>query len=184
MSYIYLIATAEIEEDVLTSVEMWLWHTFGFEVRRLAPFDEPDFAYDVKRNQYSSSLILQQFLTACPPDAEKLLALTSKDLFIPMLSFVFGQAQLAGKLAIVSTARLSQQFYGFAENRPLMLARTLKEVVHEVGHTFGLVHCLDKSCPMSLSTDIRQVDAKGDEFCADCAMILRENIDERKVNVK
>ena len=183
MTYIYLIATAEMEEDVLTAVEMWLWHTFGFEVRGLEQLTDPDFAYDAKRNQYSSSLILQKLLAACPPDAEKLLALTSKDLFIPMLSFVFGQAQLSGKLAIVSIARLNQKFYGFSENRPLMLARALKEVVHEVGHTFGLVHCLDKRCPMSLSTDIRQVDAKGDEFCRDCAMILRENISAQKMSL-
>lgn len=176
MSYIHVTYTREVEEDVLTALEMWLWHTFGFEIRRMAPLAEPVYAFEAKRQQYSSSMILQELLEQCPEDAVKLLAVTERDLFIPMLSFVFGLAQLNGKVAVISLARLRQGFYGFAENRPLLLARTMKEAVHELGHTFGLVHCRDKSCAMSLSTSIRQVDAKTDRFCDECNLVLQENI--------
>lgn len=176
MNFIHVTHTRDVDDDVLTALEMWLWHTFGFEIRRMAPFAEPVYALDAKRQQYSSSMILQELLEACPANAVKLLAVTEKDLFIPMLSFVYGLAQLNGRVAVISLARLRQEFYGFTENRPLLLARTMKEAVHELGHTFGLVHCLDKSCAMSLSTNIRQVDGKSDKFCSDCNFLLQENI--------
>jgi len=177
VSFIHVTHTREVEDDVLTALEMWLWHTFGSEIRRMAPLADPAYAFEAKRRQYSSSMILQELLEDCPAEAVKLLAVTEKDLFIPMLSFVYGLAQLNGKVAVISLARLRQEFYGFAENRPLLLARAVKEAVHELGHTFGLVHCLNKSCAMSLSTNIRQVDAKGDKFCADCTYLLQQNLE-------
>jgi archaemetzincin len=119
---------------------------------------------------------LRDLLKQCPADAVRVLAITEKDLFIPMLSFVFGQAQLQGQMAIVSLARLRQEFYELPANRALFLARALKETVHELGHTFGLTHCLDRKCPMSLSTSIQQVDGKTDEFCESCKILLRETL--------
>lgn len=176
MNFIHVTHTRDVDDDVLTALEMWLWHTFGFEIRRMAPFAEPVYALDAKRQQYSSSMILQELLEACPANAVKLLAVTEKDLFIPMLSFVFGQAQLNGTLAIVSLARLRQEFYQLPANPPLLLARACKETVHEMGHTFGLTHCLERKCPMSLSTTIQQVDGKGENFCANCTIVLRESL--------
>ena len=176
MSFIYLTASGAVDEEILTAIGMWLGRTFDFPVRRLEALADPAYAFDARRNQYGSTEILHELLEKCPPDAEKLLAITEKDLFIPMLSFVYGQAQLQGKVAVVSLARLSQAFYGFPPNRALLLTRAIKEAVHEVGHTFGLVHCVDTSCPMSLSTNIRQVDAKSEKFCPDCTIYLRESI--------
>ena len=86
-----------------------------------------------------------------------------------MLSFLFGQAQLDGAAAIVSIARLRQEFYGLPGDEGLLLARARKEALHELGHTFGLVHCPDPLCAMSLSTSLPQVDAKRDEYCESCA---------------
>jgi len=40
--------------------------------------------------------VLEMLLRRCPEDAAKLLAVTERDLFIPVLTFVFGQAQLDG----------------------------------------------------------------------------------------
>ena len=93
-----------------------------------------------------------------------------------MLTFVFGQAQLNGPMAVVSLARLRQEFYRLPPSRILLTARALKEVLHEVGHTFGLIHCQDRSCTMSLATNIQQLDMKGSEFCRSCEIILRESI--------
>jgi archaemetzincin len=93
-----------------------------------------------------------------------------------MLSFVFGQAQVGGAAALVSVARLRQEFYGIPANDRLTIARAIKECVHETGHTFGLTHCPDTGCPMSLSNTIRQVDDKGDELCGNCSIRLEESI--------
>ncbi len=70
-----------------------------------------------------------------------MLALTGRDLFVPVLTFVFGQAQLGGRVAVVSLARLRQEFYGMAPNGEILMERAVKEALHETGHTFGLVHC-------------------------------------------
>ena len=109
-----------------------------------------------------------------PAGASKMLVLTEADLFIPMLSFVYGQAQLGGTAAIVSLARLHQRFYGLPENRPLLFVRVRKEALHELGHAYGLTHCEDRLCTMSLSTGIQQLDMKGAGFCDGCAVLLRE----------
>jgi archaemetzincin len=93
---------------------------------------------------------------------------TTRDLFIPVLTFVFGQAQLGGRLGVVSLARLKQEFYGLPENRDVFLQRAAKEALHEAGHLFGLVHCADHECAMALSTGVRQIDLKQASFCSPC----------------
>jgi archaemetzincin len=132
-----------------------------------------EFAYDPGRRQYRSIEVLEMLVEQCPADAVKLLAVTECDLFIPVLTFVFGQAQLGGRVAVVSLARLRQEFYGLPENREVFLERVLKEALHETGHTFGLVHCADGDCAMSLATNIRQIDRKRAAFCASCEGQLR-----------
>jgi archaemetzincin len=92
-----------------------------------------------------------------------------------MLSFVFGQAQLNGPGAVVSLARLGQEFYGLPANPTLLISRSVKEALHEIGHTFGLTHCSDIRCPMSLSNNVRQVDMKGEELCKSCTIVLEEH---------
>lgn len=148
-----------------------------FVARVPAPFKGPrlpDASFDPARRQYSAPLVLQKLLEKPPGPERKLLAVTSADLFIPMLSFVYGQAQLGGKVAVVSVARLKQEFYGLPPNGALLAGRARKEAVHETGHLFGLVHCEQPDCAMRLSTNIRQLDLKGDALCAGCAALARE----------
>ena len=174
MKSMYIVALGGIEEDILTAIEHGLQHVYGHEVKRLPPLPGPDYAFDPQRGQFSSAHILRQLVARVPPDAVSLLAISSRDLFIPMLSFVLGQAQLGAPAAVVSVARLQQEFYGLPPNPPLTAARTVKEAVHEVGHTLGLTHCADTGCPMSLSNTVRQVDAKGTELCSNCITLVEE----------
>ncbi len=176
MSPIYLAPHGAVDNEILSVIEVRLRRVFGFETCRLSPRPDLVSAYDPGRQQYSSVVIMRELLKNCPNDAVRVLAVTEKDLFIPMLSFIYGQAQLDGTVAILSLARLRQEFYGLRPNPMLLLKRTVKEACHEVGHTFGLIHCLKRTCPMSLSTNILQLDAKGVDFCDDCADLLRENI--------
>ena len=98
----------------------------------------------------------------------KVLGLTPFDLFIPILTFVFGQAQLNNRNALMSFYRLSQTYYGLPEDEDLFLTRCEKEALHELGHTFGLVHCRNFECVMYLSNAIEQVDLKMSAFCDAC----------------
>jgi archaemetzincin len=156
-----------VDPAALRYVEDAIAGRFG-DVRLLDPEAEPAEAFDARRKQWSSVAMLKRVMANAPVGDDKILAVTERDLFIPMLTFVFGQAQIDGRFALVSLARLRQEFYGLPTSRDLLHRRARKECFHELGHAFGLLHCADPGCPMSLSTGISQVDAKGEDFCALC----------------
>jgi archaemetzincin len=129
---------------------------------------------DARRRQRSSTRILRWLLEHPPGKAEKLLGISDADLFIPVLTFVFGEAQVGGSTGVVSLARLGATFDGRAAPPALVESRLLKECLHELGHTYGLVHCIRPVCVMSRSNTILDVDGKHAAFCRDCRQRLRE----------
>ncbi|MFC1725117.1 archaemetzincin family Zn-dependent metalloprotease [candidate division KSB1 bacterium] len=127
-----------------------------------------DKAYDPSRNQYYSTFILKQLLKLKNKENEKVLGITSLDLYIPILTFVFGEAQLKGTAAIVSSFRLRTEYYGLPADEILLRERLIKESVHELGHTFGLIHCPNFECVMHSSTYVEEIDLKNVNFCEAC----------------
>jgi archaemetzincin len=131
--------------------------------------------YDQTRAQYNSTAILQ-WLHRPPPDQFpqvpasdcRTLAVISYDLFIPILTFVFGEAELGGRTAVVSYNRLQNERYGLPSDKHLLLERLRKESIHELGHAFGLVHCHTHECVMHTSTYVEDIDLKSDRFCGAC----------------
>jgi archaemetzincin len=136
------------------------------------PFDIT-FAQDAERRQYHSTAILQKLERAADPDA-RILGVTTCDLYVPVLTFVFGEAQLDGNCAVVSMARLREDFYGMPESGELLRERLVKESVHELGHTFGLRHCADWRCVMTSSHAVERLDIKTAEFCRACGRTVGE----------
>lgn len=129
----------------------------------------PKEAYNSRRQQYNSTSILtriQEFTNDF--DENRVLGVTSADLYASRLNFVFGQAECPGKTAVISLCRLKPEFYGHRSDRALFDARCAKEAVHEIGHTLGLPHCRDPSCVMSFSNNIQMVDTKNYKFCETC----------------
>lgn len=142
------------------------------EIERKSNIDsEP--AFNPARNQYLSNRLLFSLLEHNPQFNGKILGITPFDLFAPVLTYVFGEAQLHGKVAVVSTYRLNEKLYGLPENRALMEERLLKEAVHELGHTFGLIHCPIFECVMHSSTAVEELDLKNHDFCPVCSIKLR-----------
>jgi archaemetzincin len=131
--------------------------------------------YSADRGQYNATLILAGLLRYHSDPESKIVGITRVDLFIPVLTFVFGQAQLDGPGALVSTHRLRNEYYGLPRDRERLVDRTIKEVVHEVGHSFGLVHCQDYSCVMHAATYVEDVDLKSSRFCASCESQLHKD---------
>jgi archaemetzincin len=181
MKYFYVGGTADLRTDAdreaLAAGGGRLGEEFGIAVR---PIDLPsvDFTFDAARGQYASIGVLDTLAAAAPTNTAKLLAVTTRDLFIPVLTFVFGQAQLNGRVGVVSLARLRQEFYGLPADRGVFLDRAIKEALHESGHLFGLVHCADRACSMSLSTGVRQIDLKQSAFCGHCkGRFLRHSVE-------
>ena len=155
------------EYPFLPDIVHRLQNALRTEVRPVRSFLNLSFAYDSSRNQYNSSAILRRLLDVLPPGSSKIICLTDVDLFIPILTFVFGEAQLGGRAAVVSTARLVPSNVLPGDHR-LFTTRLLKEAAHELGHTFGLVHCSVRECVMSRSASLLEVDAKSARFCSDC----------------
>lgn len=176
MKSLYIVPIGHVDDEILRTLEVALWQVFGFTVERLDSMPEPAYAFDEQRRQYSSALILRELTALRPAGMVKVLGVTEADLFIPMLSFVFGHAQLNGSSAIISLARLRQEFYHLPGNTELFLNRCIKEAVHEIGHTFGLIHCSDTACAMSLSNAVHLVDSKSADVCGNCTILLQQNI--------
>ena len=169
-----MVRVGEVDDAVLNAMTRAVADHLGMETIADPEPIATQPAFDAKRRQYSSSLLLQQIAGRWKPEFERVLGVTEVDLFIPMLSYIFGQAQLGGRSAIVSAARLRQEFYDMPADEPVLLERARKEALHELGHTFGLVHCEDRGCAMSLSTNIRQVDLKNASYCLACRALLAE----------
>jgi archaemetzincin len=169
---------------VLEAMEDALRAAFRLPVLRLAALDEPGSAFAPQRGQWSSLAFLETLLPRVPPGATRLLGVTERDLFVPVLSFVYGQAQLGGKVAVVSLARLRPEFHGLAQTPAVLARRAGTEAVHELGHTFGLVHCLDRRCPMSLSIDLPDLDGKTATPCVACATLLEGSREMRRTRAR
>ncbi len=145
----------------LEHVGVHVRHALGLQADIVVPATLPAHAFDARRRQHHSGVLLE-WLTRTVSEG-RVLGVTDVDLFIPVLTFVFGEAQLGGRAAVVSTARLH-------EGDPrLLIERLAKEAVHELGHALGLVHCRDAECAMSRSASLRDLDRKGNLLCRDCS---------------
>ena len=158
---------AEPGLDLLEYLAAALARTFRTPCQIRPETFDLSFALDSGRQQYYSTAIIQRMERAVDPDA-RVLGVTASDLYVPVLTFVFGEAQLDGNCAVVSTARLKEEFYGLPRRLELLRERLLKEAVHELGHTFGLRHCADWRCVMTSSHAVERLDIKGAGFCRAC----------------
>lgn len=130
----------------------------------------PEEAFDKKRHQYNSSLMLNEvraYAASCE-DVDRVLGVIDVDIFVPGLNYVFGEAYAPGRAALISLWRLRPEFYGEKPNNKLFLERALKEAVHELGHTLGLRHCMRSFCVMHFSNSIFDTDKKQTLFCDEC----------------
>ncbi len=133
---------------------------------------EANFAFDAKRNQHHATSILRRIRDLEPDEEVRAIGVTRYDLFVPILTFVFGEAELGGRCAVVSLQRLDERFYGLPSQQELLRERLVKEAVHELGHTYGLRHCDDWRCVMTSSHAVDQLDVKGREFCRNCRKLI------------
>jgi archaemetzincin len=132
----------------------------------------PQEAYDPQRRQFSASGLLARLRHDATAGHGPVLGIADVDLFAPGLNFVFGEAELNGKVAVMSVARLRPEFWGEAADVELLLARSVKEAVHELGHVVGLRHCSSSDCVMHFSNRLADTDRKCARFCSQCAESL------------
>jgi archaemetzincin len=169
---IKIVPVGGVDRGLLEYLALTLPGSFGARCVEL-PAWSPDAAYNPARRQYHSTHLLAELRECDDGDGGKILGVTEIDLFIPIFTFVFGEAQVGGCAALMSTHRLRQQFYGLPENRELLFARAEKEATHELGHAYGLAHCQSYDCVMRFSNSVEDVDVKANDFCRSCEVRLR-----------
>lgn len=168
MKKLHLLPIGLPDDQLLAWLAQALGEKFQVQAEILAPPLDPAFALHLERQQYHSSEILAAMQRHVKGDTWKLLGVTPLDLYIPILTFVFGEAQMGGTSAIVSYRRLQQGFYGLPRDQDVLANRLLVESVHELGHTLRLTHCHDYQCAMAPSHAVEWIDIKDSGFCDDC----------------
>ena len=168
MSAITLVPIGSVPDDLLNRLAKRVGEIFRTTVLLQPESFDASLAFDSYRNQYNSSTFLSLLLKNHDSTEAKILGVTAYDLFVPVLTYVFGEAQLGGKAAVVSCFRLRPELYGLPEDALLVESRLEKEAIHELGHTFGLIHCSDDRCVMHPSTYAEDIDLKDTRPCITC----------------
>ncbi len=127
-------------------------------------------AFDKKRRQHNSNLILSEVraYASKKPEFHRILGVIDFDLFTSGLNYVFGEAYVPGNAALISLWRLKPEFYKDKPDLAFYVLRTLKEAVHELGHTLGVQHCPRSMCVMHFSNSIFDTDRKQNLLCDEC----------------
>lgn len=172
---IVLSPIGEIDPGLFDLIGREFHRIFGYHTEIVELLEDVEFAYDPGRNQFHSTSILERLAGQAPDRAIRILAITRVDLFIPILTHVYGEAQLGGKACIVSTCRLTEGLNPVSAGEAYRF-RVFKEAFHELGHTFKLRHCKDRSCIMHYCRGIKDVDRKSDQLCRYCKILLEDEL--------
>lgn len=176
MNLVALLPVGRIDGSLLEHLRLAIPRSLAVRCEILpAPFD-PAPAYHAERQQFHSSEILQRIHGLVRARDWRLLAVADVDLYIPILKYVFGEAQLRGPCALVSAYRLRQEFYGLDGDESLLRERLLKESVHELGHTLDLRHCDNYNCAMASAHAVEWIDLRESTFCDSCRRQVESKI--------
>lgn len=168
MNLVRLLPVGSIDPGLIEYLRTAIARSLAVECEIVPAALDPAPAYHAERQQFHSSEILQRMQSMVRPRDWRLLAVANVDLYIPILKYVFGEAQLGGPCAVVSAYRLGQEFYGLDGDEDLLRERLLKECVHELGHTLQLRHCQDYSCAMASAHAVEWIDLRETRFCESC----------------
>lgn len=169
---ITIVSFAYFEESFLKKIAQVVRSETRHQVKiREGHLDLSDF-YDASRRQYNADRLLKAVDSVYGGDSFRTIGLFNVDLFIPILTYIFGQAYLNGRTSIASAYRLSNEGYGLPHDEGIMFDRLSKEVVHELGHTLGLIHCHNPTCVMRSGTYVEDIDQKDTGFCINCVKSL------------
>ena len=173
MNILYVQPLEGVPADLVNGLLSHIRSRYRFNIR-MGQWAVPlQSCHDKQRGQYYSTRVLLTLRESFrATGSAKLLAILPHDLFIPVLTFVFGEAELSGNLAVVSYHRLANERYGMPPDPTLLVERLLKESLHEIGHLYGLVHCFEPGCVMRASTSVEEIDVKSADFCRLCSRVL------------
>ncbi len=177
---ICIIPIGHLDNKILYSTQKELEVRFNAVIDIGRQLDKPTYAYHKGKKQYHSTKILKRIHKLKLTGYDRILGIVDVDLYVPERTFVFGEANIKRKVAIISLTRLRQEFYDLPVDFTILKKRIIIEAVHEIGHTFGLHHCKNNNCVMFLSRTVNDSDQKGPDFCTNC----KNKIEEQNGNFK
>jgi len=136
----------------------------------------PENAFMAGRRQYDAVKIIEHLAALPSLRAPICIGLTSSDLGTPILTYVYGESQLGGRVAVVSFYRLT------TAGKEMTLERLSKLSLHEVGHVMGLGHCWEQGCLMRSIRNIDQLDGLNMTFCDSCSYEVNRRIRRMRIN--
>jgi archaemetzincin len=160
----------------LTQIAGALREAYGIETDSVIMVLSLSRARNPSRDQYDALGVLAILDSVLPATVERALAITSQDLSTPVLSFVLGEADSGGRIAVISLHRLQGRFYGIPDDPAAFLDRAAKISIHEVGHLLGLTHCTAATCPMHPAASVEDLDLQAGTLCEDCE---RKSVQDR-----
>lgn len=126
--------------------------------------------------QLLASYILDLLLKKKPLKKIALMGISQLDLYPkPEWNYVFGLASYVDAVGVSSIYRLQDENLT-KENFNVCLSRLLKINSHEIGHMFGLHHCLHANCNMNGSNSLEETDASLARLCSECQQKLQTSI--------
>ena len=157
-----------IPNGIMESLRSEVNRIFNCPVGIGVSFSDLACAYNPERKQYLSSALIDSLNALSKEGDERVVGVADVDLYAPRLNFVFGEADIVSGVVVVSLYRLRQEYYGLPPDEDLFIKRATKEIVHELGHTFGLRHCSNPKCIMHFSNALADTDYKEASFCNKC----------------
>ncbi|RLD30741.1 MAG: hypothetical protein DRI70_00255 [Bacteroidetes bacterium] len=169
---IILVSCGLFEKELTGRVAKDVSREFHYPVNlKECSMDISDF-YNPGRRQYDANELLRMISERAPRDAIKVIGMVRVDIYIPILTYIFGQAALNGHTGVASLYRLRNEHYGLEPDYELLIERFSKVIIHELGHTYGLIHCRNPVCVMRSSTYVEDLDQKEKHFCFRCRVEL------------
>ena len=183
-AFLGLVALGPVDPEILRRLRTAVAKIFALPVRVLRPKPLPLTTFHVVRGQYHSTQLLEYLLAENNFGAFRILGVTSVDLYIPILTFVFGEAQLNGKAAVISLFWPRGDADSTDPSLAVVLKRLIKLSIHELGHTFGLGHCREEGCLMGFAANLEKLDQKNLAFCQYCQILLADFFRDQHVSLR
>lgn len=169
-----IVPLGPVDPVILRRLKTALPKILHLPARLLNARELPSHTHHIMRLQHHSTPLLEYLNHDLPPRIFKLLGVTNADLYIPILTHVFGEAQVGGNAAVISLHRLRQDDNGWLVPPEVFWPRAIKTAVHELGHTLGLEHCRQAGCVMQFSARLDKIDQKNLGFCYYCRVLLAD----------
>lgn len=138
---------------------------------------------EVWGKQYHTDPIMDSLKSNLEPNSFCAIAITGNDLYPGEgWNFVFGMGDFTERVGVFSFHRYATR------DSVLFRKRCAKIITHEIGHMFGLRHCVVYRCNMNGSNSLSESDSQPLFLCPECLVKLNHSVpfnrEERYLRLK